>query len=274
MDLATLIGLIAGLAVVGLAIATGSDMGVFLNLPGLLIVIGGAMAATLIKFPLSSVSQAFVVAVKSAFLNKTEDPHKLVDAFVEMARATRGKTLLALEDYTAPNEFFGRGLRLCIDGYEPDLLRKVLKIEMDASIRHHEVGERIFRALGESAPAFGMIGTLVGLVQMLANMKDPQSIGPAMAVALLTTLYGAMIANLICLPIADKLETRRDEEAESKSLMIEGVLGLQRSEHPQILADILNSFLEAAEAPVGGDGKGTDRDQPDGKKPDGKAPAG
>lgn len=253
MDLATMIGLGAGLAVVGLAIASGSDMGIFLNLPGLLIVIGGAMAATLIKFPISSVFRAFVLAVKAAFINKGEDAQELVGTFKEMSQMIRGKGMLALEGVDIPNYFFRRGVRLCVDGYAPELVRQILTTEMDASIRHHEAGEKIFRALGDSAPAFGMIGTLVGLVQMLANMSDPQSIGPAMAVALLTTLYGAVIANLICLPIADKLEARREEESDTKALIIEGVLGLQRGENPYVLGDILDSYLERDEAAAPGE---------------------
>ena len=161
-----------------------------------------------------------------------------------MASKVRKDGLLSLEDEPVNNVFFKKGIQLCVDGQSPEFVKKVLDNEMDRSIERHELGERIFRAIGDAAPAFGMIGTLVGLVQMLANMSDPSSIGPAMAVALLTTLYGALFANLIAMPIADKLQMRYMYDRKTKSLIVEGVLGIAQGESPHVIDEILVTYLQ------------------------------
>ncbi len=133
-----------------------------------------------------------------------------------------------------------------VDGHEPDVVKKALITEMNETLNRHSLGQQIFKAMGDAAPAMGMIGTLVGLVQMLSNMSDPKSIGPAMAVALLTTLYGAMLANMFALPIADKLSLRSSEEQMNKNIIIESVLGIQEGQNPKILGEILKNFLPAS----------------------------
>ena len=151
--------------------------------------------------------------------------------------------MLALEEVKIDDEFFRKGIRLCIDGHDGDVVRKALTSDMELSIQRHEEGGKIFRGIGDSAPAFGMIGTLVGLVQMLSNMEDPKTIGPAMAIALLTTLYGALIANLVALPIADKLE----QERVIKSLIVDGVMQIHARQNPRIVEELLQVYLPTSQ---------------------------
>jgi chemotaxis protein MotA len=243
MDIATLLGLVIGIVVVAGAVLSGSDFWVFLNLPGILIVLGGTFAATLIKFPIAMVFVAFKVGLRAAFGNAQDDAREIIEQAGEFARLARKDGFLALEDADVGNEFFRKGIQLCVDGIDIDLIRATLTSEMNLDAGRQEVGERIFRAIGDSAPAFGMIGTLVGLVQMLSTMEDPSTIGPAMAIALLTTLYGALIANLVALPIAEKLETKADQDRLTKSLIIEAIVGIHGKQNPDVLIDFLEVYL-------------------------------
>lgn len=243
MDIATLLGLVMGVSVVTLAIMTGSELSIFLNLPGFLIVLGGTIAATLIKFPISGVFVAFFVGTKAAFVNERESPREIIDLAMRMVKRARKKGLLGLERINVKNAFFQKGIQLCADGREPDVIRKLLTSEMELAIQRQEVGEKVFRAIGESAPAFGMVGTLVGLVQMLSSMEDPTTIGKAMAVALLTTLYGVLIAQLIALPISDKLEAKNEIEKANRVLIIEAIMQIQARNNPTIVLDVLEAYL-------------------------------
>jgi len=244
MDIATLLGLIAGLGVIGAAIFTGSDFWVFLNVPGFLIVIAGTMAATLVRYPISGVLAALMLGVRAAFAgSKDSKPADLIDFSLDISKKARRDGFLALANVRAPDPFFTRGIRMCVDGFNYEMVQTTLNKDMHNSIDRHEQGERIFRAIGEAAPAFGMIGTLVGLVQMLAGLDDPKTIGPSMAVALLTTLYGAVIANLIALPIADKLESKVETELVTKSLIIDAILGIHKGRNPAELSELLETYL-------------------------------
>jgi chemotaxis protein MotA len=243
MDIATLLGLVFGVGVVTMAVLSGSDLWLFLNLPGFLIVVGGTFAATLIKFPLRDVFVAFRTGIKAAFVTDKETPRQLIDVALDLAKKVRKGGLLALEEVALPNPFFQKGVQLCVDGHNIDVVNDALTAEMDLTIQRHAEGAKIFRGIGDSAPAFGMIGTLVGLVQMLSNMEDPKTIGPAMAIALLTTLYGALIANLIALPIADKLETKVEQERVSKSLILESILQIHSGQNPSVLEELLEAYL-------------------------------
>jgi chemotaxis protein MotA len=254
MDLATLIGLVFGTIVILLAIITGGDFATFVNVPGLLVVLGGTIASTLIKFSLADCLYALKLGVRQAFVDEATDPRELVEQIKSMANKARKDGLLALEDEDFSNVFLQKGVQLCVDGQQPDLVQKILDTEMENSIQRMQLGSRIFSGIGDAAPAFGMIGTLVGLVQMLANMSDPSSIGPSMAVALLTTLYGALIANLFALPIADKLNMRHHYDRRTKSLIIEGVLGIAQGESPHVIDEILTTYLnEVRGAAAGGE---------------------
>lgn len=243
MDFATLIGLVIGTAIIVLAVMSGSEFELFINIPGLMIVLGGSFAATLIKFPIVASFHAFKFSLKAVFWDEPEKPAELVQTAKELARIVRKQNTLALENAEIKDEFLRKGIQLCVDGRKPEFVRKVLTEEKNNTIARHEMGEHIFRGIGESAPAFGMIGTLVGLVQMLSNLSDASAIGPAMAIALLTTLYGALIANLVAIPIADKLNIRLQQERVNMSIILESVLGIQRGENPMILDEILQTYI-------------------------------
>ena len=247
MDLATLIGLLSGIIIIVAAIWTGGSLMLFINVPSILIVCGCTIAATLIRFPLKTCLGAFKVAL-NAFRSRSEPPLNIIMQAVELAGVVRREGLLALEHQPVEDPFFAKGLRLCVDGLEPEFVRKVLTEEMENTVNRHEGGQQIFRAVGDAAPAMGMIGTLIGLVQMLADMNDPKAIGPAMAVALLTTFYGAVIANLMALPIADKLGIRTDEEGLNKLLVIESISAIQEGRNPRVMEELLMSYLPGQEA--------------------------
>jgi len=252
MDLATLIGMIFGTIVIVLAILTGGDFSTFVNVPGMLVVFGGTIAATLIKFSLSDCLYALTVGMKQAFVNQSSNPQELIEQIKSMANKARKDGLLALEDEDFTNIFLQKGVQLCVDGQQPDVVKKILSAEMENSIQRMQLGSRIYSGIGDAAPAFGMIGTLVGLVQMLANMSDPSSIGPSMAVALLTTLYGAFIANLIAIPISEKLQLIYHYERKTKLLIIEGVLGIAQGESPHVIDEILMTYLTGPASDAGG----------------------
>jgi len=242
-DFATIAGLIIGLTVVTLAIMSGSDMRIFFNLPGFFIVFGGTFAATLIKFPLTGIFISIPVGVRAAFTVQKERPRDYIRQAIQLVKRARKSGIQTIEKNNLKNPFFKKGVQLCADGRELDYIRKILTQEMAMAIQREELGGKIFRAIGDTAPAFGMFGTLVGLVQMLANMSDPSSIGPAMAVAMLTTLYGVLMANLIALPIADKLESKSSEDKALRSLIIECVFQIQQMQNPTAMLEILEPHL-------------------------------
>jgi chemotaxis protein MotA len=242
LDLATLIGLIGALGIVMASIMLGGSAGTFINAPSLLVVLGGTVLVTMMKFSLGKFLGAASIAVK-AFLHRPTPPEQLIETAVELAKTARQGGLLALEDAEVPDEFMKTGLGLLIDGHPADIVRSMLNKDMKLTLQRHLDGQDIFKAIGDVGPAMGMIGTLIGLVQMLANMDDPKQIGPAMAVALLTTLYGAILANMIALPIADKLAVRSREENQSKSLIIDALLGIQGGQNPRVIASMLETYL-------------------------------
>jgi chemotaxis protein MotA len=243
LDLATLVGLIGVVGVLlGAIIVGGSGAGEFVNVPSLLIVFGGTITATLIKFPIGAVLGAFKVGLRT-LLVKFDNPEKLIKESVELADVARKQGLLALDGREFGNKFLKRGIQLLVDGTDPQTVKQILANDIDQMISRHERGEFIFRAIGDVAPAMGMIGTLVGLIQMLSNMSDPKSIGPSMAVALLTTLYGAVLANAFALPIADKLSIRSVEERMIKNLVLESISSIQAGMNPRVMQELLGAYL-------------------------------
>jgi chemotaxis protein MotA len=245
VDLATLLGLITAWGLIIATIALGAAAGTFVNMPSLAIVLGGTFAVVLMRFTLGQFIGSIKTATK-AFLHKSESPQAIIENVVELAGIARKEGLLALERQEISNPVLSKGIMMLVDGHEPAVVKKALITEMNETLNRHSLGQQIFKAMGDAAPAMGMIGTLVGLVQMLSNMSDPKSIGPAMAVALLTTLYGAMLANMFALPIADKLSLRSSEEQMNKNIIIESVLGIQEGQNPKILGEILKNFLPAS----------------------------
>lgn len=242
MDIATLIGLLGGFGIIIGAIATGGDIMLFVNLPSVLIVFGGTFMITLMQVSLKDFLGSFAIAMK-AFFYETDDPKALIDEAVQLADVARKNGLLALEGREIGNDFLKQGVSLCVDGHDPALVNRMLVKDIDLTIQRHEVGQRMFKSMASMAPAMGMIGTLIGLVQMLANMSDPASIGPAMAVALLTTLYGAVIANAFAQPLADKLARASELEKINKSLIIETITGIQEGMNPRVLEQLLGAYL-------------------------------
>jgi len=242
LDLATLIGLIGGFAVVLTSIMLGGSASTFINVPSLAVVFGGTILVTMMKFSLGEFLGAASIAVK-AFLHKPSAPEALIEKAVELAKTARQGGLLALEDAEVPDEFMKNGLGLLIDGHPADVVRSMLTKDKNLTLQRHNDGQSIFKAIGDVGPAMGMIGTLIGLVQMLSNMDDPKQIGPAMAVALLTTLYGAILATMFALPIADKLGLRSREENITKSLVIDALLGIQGGQNPRVIESMLETYL-------------------------------
>ena len=242
MDLATLIGLIGAFGIVMTSIVLGGSAGTFVNTPSLLVVIGGTILVTMMKFSLGKFLSAASIAVK-AFLHKPTTPEELIENAVDLAKTARQGGLLALEDAEVSDDFMKIGLDLLVDGHPADVVRSMLTKDLNLTLQRHSDGQDIFKAIGDVGPAMGMIGTLIGLVQMLSNMDDPKQIGPAMAVALLTTLYGAILANMFALPIADKLAVRSREENSSKSLVIDAVLSIQGGQNPRVIQNMLETYL-------------------------------
>ncbi len=242
MDIATLLGLLGAIAVIALAIVLGGSAGTFVNVPSLAIVIGGTFAATLTRISLADFLGSFKL-VLSTFLHKSVSLTKLIEEAVELADVARKEGVLALEGREIGHPFLEEGVNLCIDGHSTEVVQKMLSKDINLSIERHDVGREMFKSIGDAAPAMGMIGTLIGLVQMLSNMDDPKQIGPAMAVALLTTLYGAVIANAVALPLADKLKKISQDERLSKSLILESVSAIQAGTNPRVVEQILKTYL-------------------------------
>jgi len=242
VDIASLVGFLLGVGIIVAAIVTGGDVMLFVNVPSLLIVIGGTFGVTLMRVPLTDFLRSFGVLGK-AFFNKKEDTDALIEDAVRLSDVARKNGLLALEGEEINNPFLKKGITLCVDGHEPAFVQKMLNQEINQLINRHEVGQDMWKGVGDLAPAMGMIGTLVGLVQMLANMSDPASIGPAMAVALLTTLYGAMVANCFALPIVDKLGSVLNYERATKELILDTITGIQEGMNPKVLEALLYSYV-------------------------------
>lgn len=243
IDFATLAGLMFGVGIVGLAIASGSNFNIFLNLPGFMIVAGGTIAATMIKYPITGVFISLPLGFKAAFTNDNSRSLDYINLTIKLVKRGRKNGLRTLEKVKISNTFYKKGIQLCADGKEPDFIRKVLTEEIAQEIRREQVGANVFRSIGDSAPAFGMFGTLVGLIQMLSNMTDPATIGPAMAVAMLTTLYGVLISQLIAYPISEKLVSKITRQQEQRELILECIIQIQALQNPTSLADILEPYL-------------------------------
>ena len=242
MDLATLVGLLGAFALVLGAMATSGGIGMFIDVPSVLIVVLGSLFVVMMKFNLGQFLGAAKIIGK-AFMFKLESPDELITQSVEMADAARKGGFLALEEAEISNAFMQKGVDLLVDGHDADVVKATLSKDISLTAERHDIGISIFKSLGDVAPAMGMIGTLVGLVAMLGNMDDPKSIGPAMAVALLTTLYGAIIANMFALPVAEKLALRKGEEAMNRALILDAVLGIQDGQNPRVLEGMLKNYL-------------------------------
>lgn len=247
MDLATLIGLVLGMASIAFSIIAGAGMEGFMSFvdpPSIIIVVGGTIAAVLISYPLNQFLSIFSTA-KKAFMNNSASSSDLIAHFLEMNKVARAEGLLALERYTETetDEFLKKAVQMAVDGISADTIRATLTNEIDCLRLRHAQSQGIFETLAAQAPSWGMIGTLIGLVLLLGNLEDPSTIGPSMAVAILTTLYGSIIANFFCNPIAKKLEIRSAEESARRELIVEGVIALAQSAPSMVMEQTLKSFL-------------------------------
>ena len=246
MDLATLIGILAGLGLIIGSMALGGPLMAFFNVPGMLIVVGGTIAATLMNESMGQVVGAIKVYMQ-AFFEKKASALELIDKVVDLAAKARKEGLVSLEGEDIEDAFLARGVQLGVDGLSPEIINMILEGELATMKKRHTRGQTVFRFMGSTAPAMGMIGTLIGLVQMLQNMSDPAAIGPSMAVALLTTLYGAILAFVLFLPIASKLETRTKTEVAHKTLAIIGVESILKGDNSMVIQSKLDAYLSPQE---------------------------
>ena len=230
-----------------LVIATIKNFSQYTDLPSILIVMGGAIGAVCISMPLGRVIRALGV-MRHAFLTKKLNPLRIIERLVEFGEIARRDGILALEGVMdeAQDRFLVKGIQMAVDGSDPEVIQEAMTTELEYLQSRHSEGKAIFDGIAKYAPAFGMIGTLIGLIGMLANLSDPDSIAPNMAVALITTLYGAIVANLLAMPIADKLAARSREEVLLKEIIIQGVMSIQSGDNPKIVEQKLKIFLPPA----------------------------
>lgn len=239
-----MIGLAGAAVIIAASIALGEGPLAFVNLPSALIVFGGSLFVVLAKFSLAQFLGAFSVAMR-AFMFRLPSAEEAIAEILDMAQVARKQGVLALESRQFSSPYLEAGVRLLVDGQDRDTLQQYLERERLLTLDRHRWGAKVFSAVGDVGPAMGMIGTLVGLVQMLSNMEDPKAIGPAMAVALLTTLYGAVLATMVCIPIADKLNLRMSEESRLQQLWTDALLAIQGGINPRVVEQLLSSYLPA-----------------------------
>ncbi len=244
MDIATVIGMSVGFGLIIFTVLTGGAANFFLEPQSFLIVIGGTVAATLVNFPMPKVVKVIQVA-KRAFSYQLPETTETIKTLVNLSTKARVDGLLALEQNIAEteDEFMKKGLRYLVDGMDADVVRNLLNTEIVSLEERHALGQNIFKTMGTFAPAFGMLGTLMGLIAMLSKLNDPSKIGTGMAVALVTTFWGVVVANVVCLPVAGKLKMRSEEEVKQMELIIEGLASIQAGDNPRTLQDKLTIFL-------------------------------
>jgi chemotaxis protein MotA len=243
MDIMTSIGLVCGIIVIAILMLLGGDLEMFVSEHAMIIIFGGSISATMIRFPLGVMLHGLPLGAKFAFTMSRLSAHDLVDELARIAEIARKQGPVGLEKVEADDPFLAKGIRYVADGYDLEFIRDNLERDRDNFLMHLDEGSKIYRAIGDCAPAFGMIGTLVGMVQMFANMTDPSKLGPFMATALLATLYGALVANLFCLPIADKLHGKLLDEETNRTLIIDGILMIRDSKSPALVREMLLAYL-------------------------------
>jgi chemotaxis protein MotA len=248
MDIATIVGIISGIALIIISITLNTGLELFVNYPAMMIVAGGTFASVLIAYPLNEVLKVMQM-LKRVFQFKAVDPRQLIKELVDLSIKARREGILAIDKElkNIKNEFLRKGLQLVVDGVEGPSINNILQIEVVSMRRRHRVGWEIFAEMGKYAPAFGMIGTLIGLIQMLADLEDPSTIGPKMAVALITTFYGAFLSNMVFVPMSVKLKRRSQQEYVIMNLIIEAIKSIRLAENPKLMEDKLMKFLSSSE---------------------------
>ncbi|HUR28786.1 MAG TPA: motility protein A [Planctomycetota bacterium] len=250
MDLSTILGFALGLGLIAWSMMHGgglSGLALFVHPPAFAVVFGGSLAAVMIHFRLEDVKGLFKIILR-AFLYPIPTPTKEIDRIIEYTNLARKEGLLALESKLreVDDKFFAKGIQLVIDGFSADTVREILEVDAEVEKQRHASGKRMLEQFGTFAPAFGMVETLIGLVQMLSNLSDPSKIGAGMAGALVGTFYGALAANLIFLPMAGKLDVRAKQEYLLRELMIAGIIAIQSGEKPQLIKEKLKGFVPPA----------------------------
>jgi chemotaxis protein MotA len=251
MDLSTLLGFALGLGLITWSMAHGggiAGLALFVHGPAAAVVCGGSLAAVCIHFPLSDVKNLVKIILKN-FLHKVPSPTQEIERIIGYANLARRDGLLALESklQEVKDPFFAKGVQLVIDGFAADTIKDILTLDAEVEKQRHAIGKKMLEQFGTFAPAFGMVETLIGLVQMLSNLSDPSKIGAGMAGALVGTFYGAFLANMVFLPMAGKLDVRSKEEYQRRELVIEGLSAIQSGEKPQLIKERLKGFLPPAE---------------------------
>ena len=244
MNLSTVIGIVVGIVLVVGAIFLGGNAVIFLSLQSIMIVLGGTLAGTFVSFSLTDLKK-MPSLLKITFTDNDIDSDNIIEILVNLAKKARREGLLTLEQdiEEIDDPYLEKGIQLVVDGTEPELVKDIMETRLAYMETRHSRGKAIFDKMGQLSPAFGMIGTLIGLIQMLSELDDPSKLGSGMAVALITTLYGAFMANLFFIPLANKLKVKSEEEILIKELMIEGILSIQAGENPRIIEEKLQAFL-------------------------------
>ncbi|GEP00776.1 motility protein A [Methylobacterium haplocladii] len=244
MDLATGVGLLGGFGVVfTLIMIDGGDFGAYYDKHAFIVIFGGATMATMMRFPFTTILHGLPMGLRFAFTMRPVKPRELIEEITKIAEVVRRSGPIALESMEISDPFLAQGARYIADGYDREFIRDTMERDRDNFLMHLDEGSKIYRAFGDCAPAWGMIGTILGMVTMFAHMSDPSKLGPAMATALLATLYGALIANMIALPIADKLHLKLEEEDVSRSLIIDGILLIRDQKSATLVREMLIAYL-------------------------------
>ncbi|PID28502.1 MAG: motility protein A [Candidatus Cloacimonadota bacterium] len=244
MDIATLLGIVLGIVLVFGPIVISGQIGAFIDVNSILIVVGGALSAVITSLPLNEALGVGAV-MKNALFSSNKDPVAVIDTLVDLGEKARREGILALEREVKnlEDEFLKKAIQLAVDGNEVEIIESVMGTEVEYLEERHKKGIGVFEAMGSYAPAFGMLGTLVGLVGMLANLDDPSNIGGPMATALITTFYGSLVANVFCIPVAAKLKVRSAEEVLMKNMVLTGILSIQSGDNPRVLREKLETYI-------------------------------
>ena len=243
MDAATALGMVIGFGVIGLLTTMEGSPGAFVSEHALIVIFGGCAGATMIRFPFSTMLHGFPTGMRYAFMMHSSEPRELIEEITKIADTARRSGAAALERVVVKDKFLAQGIRYIADGYDREFIRETLQRDTDNFLIRLEEGGKLYRSIGDAAPAWGMIGTLLGMVQMFSHMEDPSKLGPFMAISLLATLYGALVANLVCLPIADKLQLKLEEEDVCRALVIDGVMQIREAKSPAVVREMLVAYL-------------------------------
>lgn len=248
MDIATILGLVMGMGCILFGMLSGGTLASFIDPASIAITVGGGIASTIICFPLTETVRV-VKLLPIAFRAPKANPFSIIQSMVELSQKARREGLLALESAEAEikDDFLKKALELVVDGIEAEMVKSSMQLEIDSMVVRHSVGHKYFKTLAAQFPAWGMIGTLMGLINLLKTLDDPAGIGPAMALAIITTFYGSILANFVCTPIANKLQANSAEEIRMREMIMEGVLSIQSGENPRLMEHKLKTFLSPAQ---------------------------